>query len=150
MPNKQPILLIEDDRVDAMTVKRALRQLGAANQVILTTNGEQALEYLRNQDNQLPCAILMDLNTPRMTGMEFLRIIMTEESFRNIPVVVMSISNEAEEVEEISRLGACRYIVKSVDYAQFVEALRAVEHLWKNGIQPNWPPLRRTAHHQAL
>ena len=150
MRNEQPILLIEDDRVDAMTVKRALRQLDAANQVILTTNGEQALEYLRNQDNQLPCAIFMDLNTPRMTGIEFLQIIATEESFKNIPVVVMSTSNEPEEMEEISRLRACRYIVKSVDYAQFVEAIRAVEHLWKNGIQPNWPPLRRTAHHQAL
>lgn len=130
MRNEQPILLIEDDRVDAMTVKRALRDLGAENQVIHTTNGEQALEYLRNEDNQPPCAILMDLNTPRMTGVEFLHIIMAEESFKNIPVVVMSTSNEPTEVDEISRLGACRYIVKSVDYGQFVEELRAVERLW--------------------
>jgi CheY-like chemotaxis protein len=132
MRNEQPILLIEDDRVDAMTVKRALRQLGAANQVIHTTDGEQALEYLRNEDNQLPCAILMDLNMPRMTGMEFLQIIATEELFKNIPVVVMSTSNEPKEVDDISRLGACRYIVKSVDYGQFVEALRTVEQLWNS------------------
>ncbi|MBN2271346.1 MAG: response regulator [Sedimentisphaerales bacterium] len=132
MADKQPVLLIEDDRVDAMTVRRALRELGATNQVIQTTNGEQALEYLRNQDNQLPCLILMDLNTPRMTGMEFLRIIAADESFRNIPVVVMSTSNEPREVDEISRLGACRYIVKSVDYRQFVEEFRAIEQLWNS------------------
>ena len=113
-----------------MTVKRALRQFGAPNHVIHTTNGEQALEYLRDHTNQLPCAILMDLNTPRMSGVEFLHIIMAEESFKNIPVVVMSTSNEPEEMEEISRIGACRYIVKSVDYAQFVQELRAVEQLW--------------------
>ena len=132
MPNEQPILLIEDDRVDAMTVRRALMELGAENQVIHTTNGEQALEYLRNEDNQLPCVILMDLNTPRMTGVEFLKIIAADESFRNIPVVVMSTSNEPTEMEEIARLGACRYIVKCVDYRQFVEEFRAVEPLWNS------------------
>lgn len=132
MQNSKPILLIEDDRVDAMTVKRALKELGAANQLVHTTDGEQALKHLRNQSNDPPCVILMDLNTPRMNGMEFLQIIKADEALRDIPVVVMSTSNEAKYVHDLSRLGARRYIVKSVDYGEFVESLRAVEELWRS------------------
>ena len=80
----------------------------------------------------MPCAILMDLNTPRMAGKEFLKIIATENLLNNIPVVAMSTSNESKEVDEILRLGAYRYIVKPVDYAEFVEALRGVEQLWRS------------------
>lgn len=130
MLNSKPILLIEDDRVDAMTVKRALKELGAANQLVHTTDGEEALKHLGNQANDPPCVILMDLNTPRMNGMEFLQIIKADEALKHIPVVVMSTSNEPKDVDELSRLGACRYIVKSVDYGEFVESLHDVEQLW--------------------
>jgi len=132
MLNSKPILLIEDDRVDAMTVKRALKELGAANQLVHTTNGEEALKHLGNQANDPPCVILMDLNTPRMNGMEFLQIIKADEALKHIPVVVMSTSNDPKDVDELSRLGACRYIVKSVDYGEFVESLHDVEQLWNS------------------
>lgn len=136
MQNSKPILLIEDDRVDAMTVKRALKELDAANQLVHKTDGEEALKHLRDQSNDPPCVILMDLNTPRMNGMEFLQIIKADQALNRIPVVVMSTSNEAKEVDELSRLGACRYIVKSVDYGEFVESLRAVEQLWSSTESP--------------
>ncbi len=130
MQNSKPILLIEDDRVDAMTVQRALKELNAQNRLVHTTNGEQALEHLRDKSNDLPCVILLDLNTPKMSGMEFLRIIKAEELLKDIPIVVLSTSNNEHDVSETFQLGAVKYLVKPVDYGEFVEVLRGVEQLW--------------------
>ena len=68
--NKGNILLVEDDKVDAMTVKRALKEIQVPNQLNITTNGEEALENLQNSDNELPIIILLDLNMPKMNGIE--------------------------------------------------------------------------------
>ena len=68
-------MLVEDDNVDAMTVKRALRELKVASNLARAVNGEEALEYLRNPANETPCVILLDLNMPRMNGIEFLKIV---------------------------------------------------------------------------
>jgi len=132
MQNSKPILLIEDDRVDAMTVQRALKELNAQNQLVHTTDGEQALKHLRNEANETPCIILMDLNTPKMSGMEFLRIIKAEELLMDIPIVVLSTSNNEHDVSETSRLGVVKYLVKPIDYGEFVEVLRGVEQLWSS------------------
>lgn len=136
MQNSKPILLIEDDRVDAMTVRRALEELNAQNQLVRTINGEQALEHLRDKSNELPCVILMDLNTPKMSGMEFLRIIKAQELLKDIPIVVLTTSDNEHDVSETSRLGVVKYLVKPVDYAEFVEALRGVEQLWSSTESP--------------
>jgi CheY-like chemotaxis protein len=71
MQNLKPILLVEDDRVDMMTFKRSLNDLGIKNEVIHANNGEDALEYLRGEGNEQPCVIFLDLNMPRMSGLEF-------------------------------------------------------------------------------
>ena len=136
MPDTRPILLIEDDVVDAMIVRRALRQLKVPNPLVHTTNGEQALEYLRNNGNELPCVILMDLNTPRMSGIEFLRIIKARESLKDIPIVVMSTSDEKQDMDDAARLGAVTYLVKSADCGRFTEALRTIAGFWS---QPGLP-----------
>lgn len=68
----QPILLVEDDQVDVMTVKRALEEINVTNQVINQENGEEALKYLRDPASEKPCIILLDLNMPIMNGIEFL------------------------------------------------------------------------------
>lgn len=136
MRKSKPILLIEDDRVDAMTVQRAIRELGGENQLINATDCEQALEYLRNEDNELPCLIITDINTPKMNGMEFLRTVKAEELFKDIPVVVMSASDRQQDRGEVSQLGAVRYINKSVDYAEFVEELGTIKHLWSSAELP--------------
>jgi CheY-like chemotaxis protein len=130
MRNSKPILLIEDDNVDVMTVERVLRELKIANQLVSTSNGEQALEYLRTNDNKKPCVILLDLNMPKMNGTEFLKIVKTDEALKKIPVVVLTTSGQQQDVVESFELGAAGYMVKSVDYGKFVETIRIINLYW--------------------
>jgi len=130
MRNSKPILLIEDDNVDVMTVERVFRDLKIANQLVSTSNGEQALEYLRTDGNKKPCVILLDLNMPKMNGTEFLKIVKTDESLKKIPVVVLTTSSQQQDVVESFDLGAAGYMVKSVDYGKFVETIRTINLYW--------------------
>jgi len=130
MRSSKPILLIEDDNVDVMTVERVFRDLKIANQLVSTSNGEQALEYLRANGNKKPCVILLDLNMPKMNGTEFLKIIKTDESLKKIPVVVLTTSSQQRDVVESFKLGAAGYMVKSVDYGKFVETIRTINLYW--------------------
>ena len=130
MRNSKPILLIEDDNVDVMTVERVFRDLKIANQLVSTSNGEQALEYLRTNGNKKPCVILLDLNMPKMNGTEFLKIVKTDESLKKIPVVVLTTSSQQRDVVESFKLGAAGYMVKSVDYGKFVETIRTINLYW--------------------
>ncbi len=130
MRNSKPILLIEDDNVDVMTVKRVLRDLKIANQLVSTSNGEQALEYLRANGNKKPCVILLDLNMPKMNGIEFLKIVKTDEALKKIPVVVLTTSSQQRDVVESFKLGAAGYMVKSVGYEKFVETIRTINLYW--------------------
>jgi len=123
-------LLVEDDRVDTMTVKRALKDLKVTNQLICTTNGEEALEYLRDETKKKPCVILLDLNMPKMNGIEFLKIAKADDELKKIPVIVLTISREERDVVESFNLSVAGYIVKPTDYKKFVEAIRVVELYW--------------------
>ena len=82
MKGNKPILLVEDDRVDAMTVKRALKELHVTNQLDIACNREEALEYLKAKGNAIPCIILLDLNMPKMNGLEFLTIVKQMETYK--------------------------------------------------------------------
>ena len=90
MRNTKPVLLVEDDAIDTMTVRRAFRDLRLSNPLAHATNGEEALEYLTNEENPCPCVILLDLNMPRMNGVEFMRVIKADPSMRKIPVISSS------------------------------------------------------------
>ena len=130
MRNSKPILLIEDDNVDVMTVERVFRDLKIANQLVSTSNGEQALEYLRTNGNKKPCVIMLDLNMPKMNGTEFLKIVKTDEALKKIPVVVLTTSNQQQDVVESFEFGAAGYMVKSVDYGKFVETIKTINLYW--------------------
>jgi len=123
-------LLVEDDSVDAMTVKRAFKDLKVLNPLIITADGEEALKHLRNKSNKKPCVILLDLNMPKMNGTEFLKIVKADEVLRKIPVVVLTTSKEESDIVESFKLSVAGYIVKPVDYKKFVEAIRAIELYW--------------------
>lgn len=124
------IMLVEDDQVDTMTVRRALKELHVMNPLQHVENGEEALSFLRNPANPRPCLILLDLNMPIMGGIEFLQIAKKDESLKGIPVVVLTTSEEQEDKVESFQLGVAGYMRKPVDYPQFVETIRTIDAYW--------------------
>ena len=130
MKSDGPILLIEDDRVDAMTVQRALKEIKITNRLDMVGNGEEALAFLRDPENDKPCIILLDLNMPRMNGIEFLQVAKQDDALRRIPVVVLTASREEQDMVDSYNLGVAGYMVKPVDYVQFVELVKAIDLYW--------------------
>ncbi len=124
------ILLVEDDEVDAMTVRRALKELHVNNPLMQVENGEEALKYLRQPGQVMPCIILLDLNMPVMGGIEFLQVAKHDAALRRIPVVVLTTSEEQQDKVASFDLGVAGYIRKPVDYRQFVEAVRSIDAYW--------------------
>jgi len=130
MQNSKPILLIEDDDVDVMTVKRAIRDLKVTNQLVSIGDGEEAIEYLRTESTTKPCIILLDLNMPKMDGAEFLKIVKADKALKKMPIVILTTSNSDRDVIESFERGAAGYMVKSVDYEKFVETIRTIDQYW--------------------
>jgi CheY-like chemotaxis protein len=130
MRSTKPVLLVEDDSVDAMTVRRAFADLKLTNKLAHSVNGEDAVQYLQDPDNEEPCVILLDLNMPRMNGIEFLKVIKEDGRLRRIPVIVLTTSNEERDVVESFKLGVAGYIVKPVDYMKFVDTIHTIDLYW--------------------
>ena len=130
MRNSKPILLVEDDTVDVMTVKRALKDVQVTSELVATGDGEQALAYLRNDRNAKPCVILLDLNMPKMNGIEFMRIIKADEVLQRIPIIVLTTSNSDQDISKSFELGAAGYMLKSVDYKKFIEIIKTIDLYW--------------------
>ncbi len=145
----KPILLVEDDSVDAMTVKRAMRDLQDGHSVVHSVNGEEAMEYLASPDTEKPFVILLDLNMPKMSGIEFLRIIKAHPEFKTIPIIVLTTSKEKRDVLESFELGAAGYMVKPVDYSKFVEILGKIMTYWSSSELPK-PELLLAEVHRKL
>jgi CheY-like chemotaxis protein len=124
------ILLVEDDHVDVMTIIRALKEIHVVNPVISMENGEAALAYLHDSANERPCIILLDLNMPIMNGIEFLQKIKGDEALRQIPVVVLTTSEEQQDKVNSFSLGVAGYMAKPVDYRRFVEMMRSIDLYW--------------------
>jgi CheY-like chemotaxis protein len=137
MRNSKPILLVEDDHVDAMTVKRSLKDLNVTNLLVCTLDGKEALEHLTGEGNKRPCIILLDLNMPKMSGIEFLKIVKADDELKRIPVVVLTTSQNIEDKLETFGLSVAGYIVKPSDYKKFVEAMRTVNVYWTLSELPN-------------
>ena len=125
-----PILLVEDDVVDVLTVKRAMRELKITNSLLVAGNGEEALEILKNPDTPIPALILLDINMPRMNGIEFLEHAKSDAQLRTIPVVMLTTSEADRDRVESFKLGVAGYMLKPVDYGRFVETIRTVHVYW--------------------
>ena len=125
-----PILLVEDDQVDVMTVKRALKEIHVTNPVVNRENGEEALKYLRDPKSAKPCIILLDLNMPIMNGIEFLQVVKHDALLKRTPVVVLTTSEEQQDKVNSFDLGVAGYMAKPVDYRQFVEVMRTIDAYW--------------------
>ena len=137
MRDCRPILLLEDDTVDAMAVKRALKDLHILNPLVHVTNGEEALVYLKDDSKEKPCVILLDLNMPKMNGIEFLKVAKAEEKLKRIPAVVLTTSKDDQDRLRTFKLSIAGFVVKPVDYIKFVEAMRIITLYWTLSEQPS-------------
>jgi len=130
MRNFKPILLVDDDDVDTIITQRAISDLKITNQMIRKVDGEDALAYLKDANNPRPCVILLDLNMPRMNGFEFLKVVKADNDLKKIPIVVLTTSDVDQNILDSFELGVAGYVVKPVDYKQFVEAMRTINMYW--------------------
>jgi CheY-like chemotaxis protein len=130
------ILLVEDDPKDVELTLTALEEYHLANEVVVTRDGEEALDYLfrrgtfttRSNDN--PAVLLLDLKLPKVDGLEVLQQIKSNENLRVIPVVVLTSSREERDVLASYKLGVNAYVVKPVDFHEFVNAIRELGIFW--------------------
>lgn len=126
MRNQKPILLVEDDTVDAMTLQRAMKEIKVTNRIERATNGEEALAYLRDESNERPCLILLDLNMPKMNGIEFLEERYKHQELKTIPVVVLTTSKDDGDKLDSFQLDIAGYMIKPVDYHKFVDTMKII------------------------
>lgn len=126
----KPILLVEDDQVDTMTVMRALKEIHVTNPLVHVENGEEGVRYLQDPESERPCIILLDLNMPIMNGIEFLHVVKRDDQLKRIPVVVLTTSDEQQDKVNSFNMGVAGYMAKPVDYRQFVEVMRSIDAYW--------------------
>ena len=135
--NAVEILLIEDSADDAELAIRALRKNNLANHLLHLEDGQEAIDYLFNEENILPRLILLDLKMPKVDGIELLRKLKSDEKRKVIPVVMLTSSKEESDIVKSYELGANAYIVKPVDFDQFVKAITEIGLFW---LALNQPP----------
>lgn len=136
------ILLVEDDMVDVMNVKRAFKKNNISNPLFVAENGVEALEMLRGENGKdridpTPKIILLDLNMPKMGGIEFLKEVRADENLKNISVFVMTTSNEDNDKVEAFRLNVAGYILKPLSMESFVNAVSTLHNYWMLCEYPN-------------
>jgi CheY-like chemotaxis protein len=125
------ILLVEDDQVDVMNVRRAFEKNRIANPLFVAGDGIEALEMLRR--GRVPLSrriVLLDLNMPRMTGIEFLRELRRDRALMHTPVVVLTTSNDDRDKIEAYNLNVAGYLLKPVTFANFVELMATLNKYW--------------------
>ena len=131
------ILLVEDNPTDEKLTLRAFRKCNVANEIDVVRDGAEALDYLfatgahaGRAGRPLPALTLLDLNLPRISGLEVLKRIRADERTKTLPVVILTSSKEEEDVARSYSLGANAYVRKPVDFNQFVEAVRQLGLYW--------------------
>jgi CheY-like chemotaxis protein len=127
-----PILLIEDRSIDIDLTKRAFARQRLLNPIQVARDGEEALHYIRRWEagEPLPIFILLDLQLPKVSGLEFLRQLKARPALASIPVIVLTTSAGDKDVEEAYRLGCSSYIVKPVEVSKFMEVAAQIELYW--------------------
>lgn len=130
------ILLVEDDPKDVELTMTALDEYNLANEVVVTTDGEEALNYLYCRDNfrtrrhDNPAVLLLDLKLPKIDGLEVLKQIKSEDKLKLIPVVILTSSREERDLVASYKLGVNAYVVKPVDFHDFVNAVKELGVFW--------------------
>ena len=140
------ILIVEDDPRDEELTLAALEEYNLANKVFVVHDGEEALDYLycwgkyKTRPPGNPAVVLLDLKMPKVNGLEVLRIIKSDENLKMIPIVVLTSSREGPDVTECYKHGVNAYVVKPVEFSEFMKAVKQLGIFW---VAVNEPPPQR-------
>lgn len=127
------ILLVEDNSDDEKLTLRAMRQSEVPNVIVVVRDGAEAIDYLLTEvqkGHRLPSLILLDLKLPKISGLEVLERLRAEEATKNLPVVVLTSSDEENDIAQSYSLGANSYIRKPVDFDEFIDSVRQLGVYW--------------------
>jgi len=140
------ILVVEDDETDFYLLQRAFRKSGIHNPIVWLKDGLEGLHYLEGKDefsqrdkHPFPDVIVLDLKTPRMSGLELLSWIRDHPECRVIPTIIMSSSQQDADIARAYELGANTYFVKPTDFQALVELTRSIHDYWLRGTKPGIP-----------
>jgi CheY-like chemotaxis protein len=148
MPDLRPILLAEDNPNDVELTLSALHSLNLANEIVVVHDGAQVMDFLFRRNafaaraSSQPAVVLLDLKMPRIDGLEALRLIRADAALGSTPVVILTSSREEADVVRGYQLGANGYVVKPVDFDQFVTAVSQLGVFWALVNEP--PPTAAT------
>lgn len=129
MIKKLKILLIEDDMIEIMKLNRTISTLKLDHTIIEANNGEVALQILEKKDN-LPDIILLDLNMPKINGIEFLKILKKDDVLKYIPTIILTTSNNQKDLLECYKIGVAGYVIKPLKYEDYVIKIERLLAYW--------------------
>lgn len=129
MVKKLKILLIEDDMIEIMKLNRTISTLKLDHKIIEANNGEEALKILEQKDN-LPDIILLDLNMPKINGIEFLNILKKDVVLKYIPTIILTTSNNQKDLLECYKIGVAGYVIKPLKYEDYVSKIDKLLAYW--------------------
>lgn len=144
------ILIVEDDPNDVELTLTALAEYNLANEVVVARDGQQALDYLycrgefRTRSNGNPAVVLLDLKLPKVDGLEVLQQVKSDERLKMIPVVVLTSSHEEKDMMRSYKLGVNAYVVKPVDFHEFVNAVKELGAFWAVINEPPPSSMKKT------
>ncbi len=137
--NKKTIVLIEDNLDDELLTIRALKKNNISNEIVVFRDGEEALnwilgrnDYANKSSDNLPVFILLDLQIPKIDGLEILKHVKSDELMKKVPVIILTTSTEEMDIEESYKLHANSYIRKPVDYEEFTSLIKSLSDYWIN------------------
>lgn len=129
MTNSLKILLIEDDMIEVMKLNRTISSLKLDHKIMEANNGDEALKILEQKD-RLPDIILLDLNMPKINGIEFLKILKGDKRLRYIPTIILTTSNNKKDLLECFEIGIAGYILKPLKYEDYVVKIEKSLAYW--------------------
>lgn len=129
MPKSLNILLIEDDAIEVMKFHRVLKMLEHNHKVEEANNGEEALVLLKEKEI-IPDIIVLDLNMPKINGIEFLGILKKDEVLKYIPAIILTTSNNHRDVLECYKIGIAGYLIKPLKYEEYVDRIKRLIEYW--------------------
>lgn len=123
------ILLIEDDMIEVMKLNRTISKLELPHKITEANNGEEALKFLQKKD-ELPDIILLDLNMPKLNGIEFLSILKKDDVLKYIPTIILTTSSNQRDLLECYKIGIAGYVLKPLKYEDYVVKINSVLAYW--------------------